>query len=251
MKTIAIIQARMGSTRLPGKMLMDIAGRPAVAHVVGRVRNAHTVNTVVLATTTEAGDDALADWAEKNGVPCYRGSANDVLDRYYEAAKQYGADVVVRITGDCPLADPAVIDRVVSAYQEGDCEYASNTIQPTYPDGLDCEVFSFVALEKAWKEALLPSEREHATPYIWKHPELFRLKSVSCDTDYSAHRWTLDTPEDLVFLQHLVAACEAQGNCDMASVLALEETHPEWREMNAMHTRNEGYQKSLVADGLQ
>lgn len=246
-KIVAIIQARMGASRLPGKMLMDIAGKPAIAHVVLRVQQAKKIDLVVVATTTALADDAIADWAKTNGVPCFRGSEQDVLDRYYQAAKEYGADIVVRVTGDCPVADPAVVDQVITAYEEGGFDYVSNTIRPTYPDGLDCEAFSFAALEKTWKEAKLSSEREHVTPYIWKHPELFKLKNVENRRDLSAERWTLDTSEDLAFLQRVASEIPA-GDFSFETTLRVVGEHTEWRGLNAMHARNVGYEKSLKND---
>lgn len=250
MNTVAIIQARMGSTRLPGKMLLDIAGKPAVAHVVERAKAAARIDRVVLATTTASADDALAAWAATAGVPVFRGSEHDVLDRYYECAKANGADAVVRLTGDCPLLDPAVVDAVIACYWEAACDYVSNIHPPTYPDGLDTEVFSFAALERAWKEAKLPSEREHVTPYIWKHPELFRTKNYELRTTdkaaaVSTERWTLDTPEDLEFLRRVVAACQ---DFSFESVLAVLRAHPDWRDVNAKFVRNEGYEQSLLAE---
>lgn len=252
MKVVALIQARMGASRLPGKMLMDIAGKPAIAHVVGRVQQAKKVDLAVVATTTAPADDAIVDWAKTYGVPCFRGSEQDVLDRYYHAAKEHDADVVVRVTGDCPVTDPAVIDRIITEFETGGYDYVSNTIQPTYPDGLDCEVFSFQALEYAWKEATLNSEREHVTPYIWKHPELFRLSNVRCQlsgvsSDLSAERWTLDTMEDLEFLRRVLAEIP-DGDFSFETTLRVVGVHPEWRGLNAMHARNVGYEKSLKND---
>jgi spore coat polysaccharide biosynthesis protein SpsF (cytidylyltransferase family) len=252
MNVIVIIQARMGASRLPGKMLMDVAGKPAIAHVVNRVRQAKRASGIILATTTAPGDDVLAEWAKKNEVACFRGSEQDVLDRYYHAAKEQSADAVVRITGDCPLIDPAMIDAVVHAYEAGDCDYASNIHPPTYPDGLDTEVFSYYSLEKAWKEATLNSEREHVTPYIWKHQELFRMKNYELRikdeiVDLSAERWTLDTPEDLEFLRRVAGEIPA-GDFSFETTLRIVRTHPEWRDLNAMHARNEGYETSLKND---
>ncbi|PIR74165.1 MAG: hypothetical protein COU35_03855 [Candidatus Magasanikbacteria bacterium CG10_big_fil_rev_8_21_14_0_10_47_10] len=249
MKVVAIIQARMGSSRLPGKMLLDIAGRPAIAHVVDAVKRSLTTQQVVLATTTDAKDDPLATWAEERGLTVYRGSEDDVLDRYYQAAKKVNADSVIRITGDCPFMDPAVIDRIVQEFQKGGYDYVANTQPATYPDGIDVEVFSFQALERAWNEAGLSSEREHVTPYIWKNPTLFAIGNIVHDADWSGYRWTLDTPEDLDFLRHVAAACkEAGGPCSMADIRALVDAHPQWRELNGMYERNEGYIKSLAED---
>lgn len=250
MNTIAIIQARMGSTRLPGKMMIDLVGKPVVAHVIERVRQSKLLSDVVLATTTDPSDDILATWAEKNNISCFRGSVTDVLDRYYQAAREYRADCVVRVTGDCPLADTSVIDAVIEKYVNDGVDYTSNVHPPTFPDGLDIEVFSFAALERAWQEAKLPSEREHVTPYIWKHPELFvitnhELRIEDDAFDLSSHRWTLDTPEDLEFLRRVMAVCDTTT---FLSTLGCIGEHPEWQTINAMHGRNEGYIKSVSKD---
>ncbi|MBI5221600.1 MAG: glycosyltransferase family protein, partial [Candidatus Magasanikbacteria bacterium] len=169
MKTVAIIQARMGSTRLPGKSLMNIDGRPIINYVFDRVSNSVLIDEVWLATTTNAEDNVLERWAQDQNIKYFRGSSDDVLDRYYQTALLSGANTVIRITGDCPLVDPRVIDMVLGEYQKGGFDYVCNTQPPTFPDGLDVEVFSFVSLEKTWKEAKLKSEREHVTPYIWKN----------------------------------------------------------------------------------
>ena len=249
----------MGSTRLPGKMMMDLCGEPVVARVVEQVKRAKQVTRVVLATTIDTSDGVLAQWAKINGVDCFRGSVNDVLDRYYQAAKEYRADVVVRVTGDCPIADPSVIDLVVEKYLEGAYDYVSNTIRPTFPDGLDCEVFSFATLERAWKEARLSSEREHVTPYIWKHSEIFKLSNVTCSGaqvlrcsgDLSHHRWTLDTAEDLDFLRLVMSELlKRNSSSRFEDVLEILAEHPEWTAINARHKRNEGYKKSVAADSV-
>jgi spore coat polysaccharide biosynthesis protein SpsF (cytidylyltransferase family) len=256
MKIVGIIQARMGSTRLPGKMLLSLGGKLVIEHVFNRARTAKKLNQVVLATTVSPADDLLADWAEKNSIPYFRGSESHVLERYYECAKLFEADVIVRLTGDCPLLDPQVIDDVVDAYLSGDgkYEYVSNIHPPTFPDGLDTEVFSFSALEKAWQEATLLSEREHVTPYIWKHPEIFPASNVSCTVDgksinLSEERWTLDTPSDFNFLNAVVKHLESsEGKLDFFSIFNLINANPKWREINAGQTRNEGYVKSLQED---
>lgn len=250
MKTIAIIQARMGASRLPGKMLKDIAGKPAIAHVVERVKMAKHLDEVWVATTTAHADDAIGDWAAANSVSVYRGSEQDVLDRYYKTAVGAGADVIVRVTGDCPLADPQVIDHVIEEFGDGVAfDYISNVHPPTFPDGLDTEVFSFTALEKTWKEAKLSSEREHVTPYIWNHPELFRQKNIENDIDLSTHRWTLDTPEDLECIRLIVEACQKKNIfCGLKETLEIIHEHPEWQGINAKFERNEGYKKSVAAD---
>lgn len=198
MKTIAIIQARMSSTRLPGKVLMPLLGEPMLARVVNRVRRA-IVDDVVVATTDGESDQVLADLCASRGWPCFRGSLNDVLDRYYRAAQNHRADIIVRVTSDCPLIEPAIIDDVVRKFQESQdsVDYAANVLPPrTFPRGLDVETFSFETLETAWRDDDNPAWREHVTPFIYRHPDRFRLLRVAAEADYSNFRWTVDTPED-------------------------------------------------------
>ncbi len=247
-RIVAIIQARMSSTRLPGKILADLGGRPLLARVVERARAAKSVGLVVVATTDRAADDRVAEFCGAGQVPVFRGSEDDVLDRFRQAAARFEADVVVRLTADCPLLDPAVIDLVVQSFLSGDCDYASNTIEPTYPDGLDTEVFRRAALERAWREAKLKSEREHVTPYIWKNPGLFRLLSVKNDADLSGLRWTVDEPQDLELARRIYGELSAAGMFGMDDVLEAFRLHPEWNGINTGFARNEGYDKSLRED---
>lgn len=246
---MAVIQARMSSTRLPGKVLMEIGGKPALYHVVNRVRKAAAIDRVIVAASRNPADDSLQSYCETLDVVCFRGDENDVLDRFYQAAVQYPAGVIVRITADCPLLDPSVTDRVVQAFLDERCDYASNTLICTYPDGLDVEVFTFQALERAWREARLLSEREHVTPYIKKHPEIFRLKNVKHDCDLSSLRWTLDEPADLEFIRAVYdgASREFFG---MEEILSWLQSHPELGRINQGIQRNEGYQKSLREDRI-
>lgn len=248
MNIVAIIQARMASTRLPGKILADLAGQPLLCRVVSRAQQAVTLHRVMVATTDQAADAAVTQLCQARGFACFRGSEQDVLDRYYQAARQYNADVVVRLTADCPLLDPAVIDRTVNTFLDGPYDYVSNTQPPTFPDGLDTEVFSRTALEKAWREAQLASEREHVTPYIWKHPGLFRLGSVKHTPDLSSLRWTVDEPADLEFVRRVYASLGAKTAFSMPDVLALLQAQPALGHLNARFQRNEGYQKSLQTD---
>ena len=243
----AIIQARMGSTRLPGKTLMDISGHPMLWHVVNRARQIEALDEIVVATSDNASDDSIVAFCKQERIPCFRGDEDDVLDRYYQAAKWIGADVIVRITPDCPLIDPDVVDDVVKCYVDGDYDYVSNTDPPTFPDGLDTEVFSFEALERAWREAKLQSEREHVTPYIRKHPELFRIGNVTYGEDLSSMRWTVDEPQDLEFVRAVYDHLESMSS-GMADVLDVLKKHPELMEINAGIGRNEGYQKSVRED---
>ena len=252
MKTIVFVQARMNSTRLPGKMMMDLGGEPVVAWSLQRARRATLVHEVWLATTNDNSDNPLAEWAIRNNFLVYRGSENDVLDRYYQAAKKAGADTIIRVTGDCPFVDPAIIDEMVAYfYEQKNCVYGSNIHPPTFPDGLDVEIFSMTALEKAWTEAKLASEREHVTPYIWKHPELFSPCVLQNTENISAERWTLDVPEDLEFLRTLVSSFgESIKIAPYQDILAFIQKNPQYRTINAHFERNEGYTKSVNEDKI-
>jgi spore coat polysaccharide biosynthesis protein SpsF len=196
MKTLIIVQARMTSTRLPGKVLQPLAGEPMLTRLVDRLRRVKHADGLVIATTTNATDDPIAALCAEQGVPCHRGSEHDVLSRYADAAGLHGAEVVVRITSDCPLIDPALIDQVIAVYEEGDSDYVSNMLPPTWPYGMAVEVFSASALTQAHAEATQAAEREHVTPFLYWHPERYRLRNVASPVDLSHHRWTVDTPED-------------------------------------------------------
>lgn len=250
MKHVAIIQARIGSTRLPGKVLLDIAGRPTLVHVLERVQAIVGVDAVVVATTTDVKDDPVAEMATKAGAAVFRGSEDDVLDRFYQAACRNGATAVVRVTADCPLLDPQVSSLVLRRYQEGDVDYVSNFFERrTFPDGLDTEVFGVAALERAWREARYRSEREHVTPYLWKHPELYRLAGVQSQEDLSMYRWTLDEPQDLEFMRALWRYLPSQGGCPgMTAVLEVLKRHPELLGINGRLESNAGYAKALRED---
>jgi spore coat polysaccharide biosynthesis protein SpsF len=203
---VAVIQARMGSTRLPGKILLPLADESVLAHTVIRARRARLVDSVTIATTTAATDDAVVAEADRLGVDAFRGSENDVLSRYAGAARAAGADIVVRITSDCPLLDSDLADQVITRYlSTPGLAYASNTIVRTFPRGLDVEVFSAAALARANADATLAFEREHVTQHFHKHAGTFPLGSVEGDVDLSRHRWTLDTPEDLAFMRAVFA----------------------------------------------
>ena len=231
MTTIAIIQARMGSTRLPGKVLLDLAGEPMLARVVSRVRRARRVDEVLVATTTEAPDDALADLCAERGWLCFRGSESDVLDRYYQAARSRGAELVVRITSDCPLIDPTVIDSAIEGLELQQADYSANVVRRTYPRGLDVEAFTFAALEAAWRDDDRPESREHVTQFILRHPGRFELTNLSYDDDHSERRWTVDTPEDFELMGKIYGHF---GHDEFAwpEVLALLAQHPQWNEIN-------------------
>ena len=248
-KTIAIIQARMGSTRFPGKMTKKLAGKSLLWHVINRAKQAKLIDQVIVATGRQPANLVLVKEAQKCAVPGYRGSETDVLSRYYYCAKKYHAQTIVRITGDCPLIDPQVIDQVIKLFQKSRVDYASNVHPPTYPDGLDMEVFSFAALSRAFREARLSSEREHVTPYIWKHPRLFTQVNLTNNRDLSGLRLTVDEPEDLRFLTSLVSYLP-QNKYNLDSILKVITTQPQLLAINNKFIRNEGYAKSLKQDKI-
>jgi spore coat polysaccharide biosynthesis protein SpsF (cytidylyltransferase family) len=206
MKRVAIIQARTSSSRLPGKVLEPIQGIPMIVFMLRRVARARELDQLTLATSTDASDDALCKQVELAGFDCYRGNLLDVLDRFKCTAKSRAADVVVRLTGDCPLVDPDIIDRCVSTLVAGRYDYVSNVDPPTFPNGLDVETFTCEALVKAHSDADLASDREHVTPYIRRNKTLFRQANVRSSVDLSELRWTVDHADDLSFIRALVGS---------------------------------------------
>ncbi|MFZ2491222.1 MAG: glycosyltransferase family protein [Thermoanaerobaculia bacterium] len=250
MKRIVVLQARMGSTRLPGKVLADIGGKSMLAHVIERAARIPSIDQVVVATSIDSANEPLMDVARQLGVMSYAGSEADVLDRYYQAARLAAADVIVRVTADCPLLDPSVSGAVIERFCAGPFDYVSNTNPPTFPDGLDTEVFSFQALERAWRDAALTSEREHVTPFLWKNTDLFRIDNVTGARDLSHHRWTVDDAGDLAFVRAVFASMAGREDFGMAEVLEVLDRHPELRELNSGKLRNEGYAKSLSEDAV-
>lgn len=234
MKVVAIVQAHIGSTRLPGKVLLDLAGEPMLVRDMNRLSRAQTLDKVVVATTIESADDTIANLCDKRNWLCFRGSEEDVLDRYYRAAKEYQADVVVRITSDCPLIDPEIVDRVVQEFSERqpEVDYASNTLpECTFPRGLDTEVLRFDVLEQAWRKDHNPASREHVTPYIRSNPELFCIHGIMNEVDYSHMRWTVDTAEDLAFVRCIYEHF-GHDRFSWQDVLAVLKEHPEWLDIN-------------------
>lgn len=234
-KVVAIIQARMGSTRLPAKVMMELCGKTVLEHVIDRVKMAKEIDEIVIATTTLDRDDIIADEAVRCGVKYYRGSEDDVLSRYYEAAKENNADIVVRITSDCPLIDPVIVDDVVGFYKENDYDIITNAgvdlSQRTYPRGLDTEVFSFGILEEAYNKAIEKYQREHVTPYIYENSS--KVYTYKNNTDYSEYRWTLDTPEDFELISKVYDELYNETNAFLfEDVLALFKRKPELTEIN-------------------
>ncbi len=232
---VAIIQARMGSSRLPGKVLAEIHGQPMIAWVVERARKSQLLDTVVLATTVDVGDDAVAELCQSRGYHCFRGRAADVLDRYVQAAEMYNADIVVRLTGDCPLIDPVVIDSTIQAFLDSDppAIYASNRIVRTFPIGLDVEVMTFAALNMANRDAKEPYHREHVTPYFYEDPQRFPIVSITADGDYGGYRWTVDTTEDLRFVREIFSRVKDVNGFTWKDVLAILEEEPELMNINS------------------
>ena len=249
MKTVAIIQARAGSTRLPGKIFKPILGKPMLARMLERVQKAKKLDAMVLATSDTPGDDTTAALGAAAGVAVFRGSERDVLDRFYNAAKEAGADAVVRLTGDCVLHDPQVIDEAVERFIEKGVDYTSTPAN--YPEGLDTEVFSFAALERAWRDAVLPSEREHVTPYVKNHPELFAIDGQwrSGAGDFHTMHWSVDTSADFEFVTKVFEQLyPANPGFNKDAILALCARHPELLEIHKGGTGYEGLEKSLRED---
>ena len=235
-RTVIIVQARMGSSRLPGKVLLPLAGETMLAQQLKRLQRCRRADAIVVATSTAPADDAIVSLLEAwPDILCVRGSEQDVLARYYQAAKQAQADVVVRVTADCPLIEPAVIDACIAIMleQQDSCDYVSNCQQRSFPRGLDCEVFSMAALETAHQQAHQPAEREHVTPYIWQQPERFRLCDYVDTHDRSDWRLTVDTPEDLALVRRIYHELYAQQpDFHYAQLVALLEANPDWLAIN-------------------
>jgi spore coat polysaccharide biosynthesis protein SpsF len=239
----------MGSTRLPGKVLKTAAGKPILAHQILRVKKAKTLHRVAIATTTSPADDAVARLGKKYGALVFRGSEDDVLDRYYQAAKSLGATIIVRLTGDCPLLDPGLIDKTVRFFKKGHFDYAANGLPPTLPDGMDVEVFSFLSLETAWKKASLVSDREHVTSYIWKNPKKFMIGGTSEKINLSHLRLTVDEPNDLRLVKKIFNCLYPKNNFfSLRDIVRLLKENPRLVGINSNIGRNEGYLKSLRED---
>jgi spore coat polysaccharide biosynthesis protein SpsF len=259
MKTVAIIQARIGSSRLPGKVLLELAGKLMIQHVIERTRRAHSLDSVTIATTTDPSDDRIAAFAVSMGVTCTRGSLHDVLDRYYQAAKTHSADIIVRITADCPLIDPEVIDQTVELLSSSSIlhpsDFSCNRLPPpfsrSFPIGLDVEACTFAALERAWKESTETFHREHVMPYLYEgtafeqnldvaccvlhgvSPRNFRIAQLQHTPDHGSLRWTVDTPEDLTFMREIFARLGDKPGFTWYDVLEIVQKEPQLAEINA------------------
>jgi len=251
MNTVAIIQARISSTRLPGKVLKKIEGKTVLEHVVNRVKAAKNINDVVVATTVKKEDLKIVKLCSNLGISIFCGSEDDVLDRYYQTARLFKAEHIVRITSDCPLIDPMVIDKVIELYFKKNADYATNTMPEIFPDGLDTEIFSFKTLKIAWENAKLLSEREHVTPYIRKNPNIFKIVNLKCEYNLNDKRWTLDEPEDFKFIKIIYKNLYSDDSLfGMEKILNFLKRYPKIEEINKNIIRNEGYSKSLKKDNI-
>ena len=253
MKTLVVVQARTGSTRLPGKVMLPVAGAPVILRMLERVLAARCVRDLVVATTERREDAELAELVRRHGVRVFRGHATDLLDRHYHAALAAGADAVVKIPSDCPLIDPAAIDRVLSAFFAGDdLDYTGNLHPASWPDGNAVEVMRFAALEQAWREAKAVHEREHTTPFLWDQPERFRVGNERWESglDLSlTHRFTLDYPDDYAFISDVYEALWRRERplFTLSEILQLLEARPQLRERNARYAGVNWYRHHVGA----
>jgi len=251
-KIITVVQVRMGSTRLSGKVLKEIVGRPMLWHIINRLKHARLVDEIIIATSDNAGDRPIIEFAKANGVGYYAGSELDLLDRWYRAVKKFKPDAMVWITGDCPLVDPGIVDKVIKYYLEkGPFECVTNTKpKATYPHGLDVGIYSFKALERAWKDVRDPFWREWASAIFFEHPEKYRLGNVVNDEDLSQMRWTVDYPEDLDFVTEVYKRLYREDRVFlMEDILELLKKHPELMKINEVHVGKDGYREVLRGRG--
>lgn len=231
----AIVQARMGSSRLPNKVMMPINEKPLLAYCIERIRQSKYIDQVIIATTTEPQDDVIFNWCNINNIACYRGSENDVLDRYYQAAQHYDLDIVVRVTSDCPFVDSKIIDMLITNLLVQDCDYTSNRWKKrSWPHGLDVEVMTNDALSKAWENADKPHEREHVTPYILEHSEVFHIIEMPYHKNLSDIRLTVDYKEDMEFVSKLLPLLHKQYgmNYKWQNIIKILQEYPELSKLN-------------------
>jgi spore coat polysaccharide biosynthesis protein SpsF len=247
-KITVMIQARTSSTRLPRKVLEFIDHKPMIWHVINRVKQIPSVEQIALITTTDNDDKILLDIANENKIIGFSGQKFDVLDRHYQCAKQINADPIIRITSDCPLIDPFLVEKILKFYLKNNYDYVSNIFPPSFPDGLDTEIFSFDALERAAKSANLASEREHVSPYITKNPSIFKIGNYENNQNLSDYRWTVDKPQDLEFVKTIYSRMKPKTIFSMDEVLNLISQEPTLMEIHKGSFRNEGYAKSVKND---
>src|SRR3989338_9805451 len=249
--TGVLIQARMSSTRLPGKVLFPINGRPMLSYMLERVSAVKKMNKPILITSVDSTDEPITALCRESNVLCYRGSLDDVLDRYYQAALEFKIDIIVRLTGDCPLIDPQMIDKMIDIYIEGKHDYIANTVPPkgTVPEGMDIEVFSFRGLKQAWLEANKPSEREHVTFYFWKNPELFSVFRYDLNKDLSQYRLTVDYPEDFAVVSSVINHLYPKNPLfTMEDIIDFLRKNPNIHKLNMNIKPNQGWQSAYEKD---
>jgi spore coat polysaccharide biosynthesis protein SpsF len=246
---VAIVQARMGSTRLPGKVLLPLGDKPILFRVVERLRFVAALADVVVATGDLAANDPIRELCDVEGIPCFTGSEDDVLDRYYRAAVAFRADPILRITSDCPLVDPAIVGRALELFNARADDIVYVGFDQSFPEGLDVEVIAFEALETAWREAQVRSDREHVTPFIWRQPERFAQDRITNGADVSHEHWSVDRAPDYEFVNAIFAALYPLGpSFGMQDVVTFLDGEPELRQLTAGTVRQEGYIKSIRND---
>jgi spore coat polysaccharide biosynthesis protein SpsF len=251
MNKVAIIQARMGSTRLPGKVLLKIMGKPMLWYLVERVKKAKNIDTIVVATSNKHQDKEIVEFCKKYNINYFQGSESDVLDRFYNAAKKYKADIIYRITGDCPLVDPILIDKLYELYQKGNFNHIGIAAgagaikeEKRFPSGLDTECFSFKVLEEAYNKATKPSDREHVTPYIWRNRDVFKIGSLKSDEDYSYIRLTVDNKEDFLIVKKIYETLyPLKNDFSMKDILNFFEQNQNLFKQNSHFIGKEGYEE--------
>ena len=243
-----IIQTRMGSSRLPGKVMKKLDGEKTVLdYVVDQISNSKLIDKVIIATTNESEDDVIVEFAKNRNLDYFRGNTKDVLDRYYQCAKEFHLQTIVRVTSDCPLMDPVIIDNVIELFLSHECDYSTNKLpitSPECPQGVEVEVFSFQTLEKIWLESKLPSEREHVTPYIYNNPEKFTIISNSDYAEICNLRYTIDKSDDLKLIKILIKKIQNRPILT-SDVMLIFKNEPTLFDINRHYIRNEGYLKSL------
>jgi len=238
----------MDSTRLPGKILSLLDGtNTSLSYTINQLRECKSLDKIVIATTTNAEDDIIENFTKKNKIDVFRGDSDDVLSRYYHCAKHYSLSSILRVTGDCPLIDPTIVEKGISIFLKNTYDYVTNTFPRTFPDGNEIEIFSFSALELAYKNAILPSEREHVTPYFRNNKEKFKIHNFSHDENISHLRWTLDYDVDLKLIKILIAKIHTRP-IHMTNILEILKNEPDLIKINQVHKPNEGYFKSLKED---
>ncbi len=238
-RVIVVVQARMGSTRLPGKVMKLICNKPLIELMLERLSKSELIDEIVVATTNLNEDDVIFDWAKKSNYPVLRGSELDCLDRHYQVGKKFGAKFIAKITPDCPFIDPEIVDKVIEYFlkHSDEFDYVSNGHPPSYPDGLDLEIMHLSTLEIAWNNSVDPIEREHTTTHIWNHPEIFRIGNVQMPGGknlFMTQRWTLDYPEDFEFTKQIYENLYQNGNIfSMDEILQFLANRPDISKINS------------------